>query len=201
MTDPRVDQIAREAARLMAIGRADVIEDAIHFAAESLGFRGVPLPGHGRVRKHAQAMAMQALGDAAYHQSRVKVWRIAEQLMSVFEHVMPEARTLLVGRAAQGYVDAGVTIHIRLYTRTSISSIVESLAQFGYDEPGFQTADTPHGRLSQIRLIEEGIDVRLTRCMPEMLKHAEFDLFSGKPIETIDLPALRRKLDESASQP
>lgn len=196
MTDPRTDQIAREAARLIELGRTDDIDSAIRIATDALGFRGAPQPGQGRVRKHAQAMAMQALGAEAYGETRIKIWQIAEQVMSVFEHAMPDTAALLVGRAAQGFFDAGVTIHIRLYTRQPVEEIARVLVEYGYDEPTFETAETRHGRLSQVRITEDSFDVVMTRCLTEMAASSEFDLFTGKSIETITLQALRRKLDE-----
>ncbi len=114
MTDPHTDQIAREAARLIETGQAESIDDATRAAAHALGFHDAPMPGPGRVRQHVQAMSMQAMGDEGYAQSVRNVWEIAEQLMTVLQQGMPDAPTLLVGRAAKGQIDAGVTIHIRI---------------------------------------------------------------------------------------
>jgi len=143
-------------------------------------------------------MAMQSMGEAAYNAKRVRIWQIAEQIMTVFEHVMSDAEPALVGRAAEGQIDAGVTIHIRLYARNSISDIAAALVQFGYDEPSFQTAETRHGRLNQVRVVEEGIDVVLTRCPPELEIAAGIDLFTGKAITTLTLAQLRRQLDQAS---
>lgn len=195
MPDAHSDEIAREAARLMQTGRAKDIDDALHRAAESLGYERTHLPGHGRVRKHAQAMAMQAMGDAAYHELRVKIWRIAEQVMTCFEHTMPEAMCEFVGRAAEGLIDAGVTIHIRLYTRHSDVELAKVLLDFGYDEPQFQTIETRFGRMQQIRFTEEGVEVALTRVMPELASKAAKDLVTDKPIEKLSLSELRRLID------
>lgn len=198
MTDPRTDQIAREAARLIETGRADDMADAIRAAADNLGFAGAPLPGAGRVRKHAQAMAMQSMGEAAYNAKRVRLWQIAEQIMTVFEHAMSDAEPELIGRAAEGRIDAGVTLHIRLHTRSSASDIAAALVQFGYDEPSFHTAETRYGRLSQVKVVEENIQVVLTRCPPELEVAADFDLFTGKAITTLTLAQLRRQLDQAS---
>ena len=194
MTDPQTDQIAREAARLIETGRAGSIDAAIHAAASALNLQDAPLPGRGRVRKHAQAMSMQALGDEGYADSVRNVWEIAEQLMTALEQAMPDDPTLLVGRAAKGQIDAGVTIHIRIYTTSPISEIAQSLADFDYDEPTFETADTTSGRLNRLRLTEDGIEIVLTRCLPEMLKDAHLDLFKGQPIEMVTLEELREML-------
>jgi hypothetical protein len=196
MVDPRTDQIAREAARIIGKGRTDDIPTAIRLATSALGLQGVPIPGAGRVRKHAQAMTMQALGEAAYAQARTNLWRIAEQVMAVFEHAMPDAASLLVGRAAQGFFDAGVTVHIRLYTRIDVGAIASALVEYGYDEPEFSTVETRKGRLSQVRFKDESLDIVVTRCMPELKGEASLDLVTGKTIEVIGLEALRRRLDE-----
>jgi hypothetical protein len=194
MPDPRTDQIAREAARLIDAGRADNLSQAIRLAAESLNARGAPLPGHGRVRKHAQAMALQSLGEAAYQQKRLDVWRVAEEVMSAFEHVMPEAESAFVGRAAQGLIDAGVTVQIRLYTEAPLSFIASVLQDFGYGEPSFRTSDTRFGRLNQIQIEEDGVPITITRCPPAMFPDRTTDLFTGKSIESVGLSTLRQWL-------
>ena len=194
MTDPQTDQIAREAARLIETGGAESIDAAIHAAASALNLQDVPLPGRGRVRKHAQAMSMQALGDEGYTESVRNVWEIAEQLMTALEQAMPDEPTLLVGRAAKGQIDAGVTIHIRIYTKSQIAEIGQMLVDFGYDEPAFETVDAAVGRLNQIRLTEDGIEIVLTRCLPAMLKDAQVDLFRGQAIGTVTLEELRDML-------
>lgn len=194
MTDLQTDQIAREAARLIETGRAESIDAAIHAAADALNLQDAPLPGRGRVRKHAQAMSMQALGDVGYADSVRNVWEIAEQLMTALDQAMPDEPTLLVGRAAKGQIDAGVTIHIRIYTKSPIAEIAQALADFDYDEPTFETAQTTSGRLNRLRLTEEGIEIVLTRCLPEMIKDAQVDLFKGQAIETVTLEELREML-------
>ena len=83
-------------------------------------------------------------------------------------------------------------------TRVSIPSLARylgrALADFDYDEPTFETAQTTSGRLNRLRLTEEGIEIVLTRCLPEMIKDAQVDLFKGQPIETVTLEELREML-------
>ena len=196
MNDPRTDDIAREAARLIESSRVGSIGEAIRVAAEALGYRNAELPGHGRVRAHAQALAMQALGDAGYAQSVRTVWQAAERLMTVLHHAYPEADALLVGRAAQGQIDAGVTVHVRLYAETAIGAVAEVLVEHGYDEPAFETVNTRLGRLSRIRLEEDGLELVVTRCLPHMARTADRDLFSGRPIKTATLDEVGRMLAE-----
>lgn len=196
MTDHRTDQIAREAARLIETGSEVDVRRAIAKAAEILHAHDAPLPGTGRVRMHAQAMMMQSIGQAAYEDSQHRVWRVAEEMLAVLEMTIPDAAGMLVGRAAEGHFDAGVTVHLRLYTRADIGDIARALVEFGYEEPQFQTAETRHGRLNQLKLQEEGVDVVLTRVMPELQSQSKHDLFTSKPIESIDLKTLRRRLDE-----
>jgi hypothetical protein len=199
MPDPRTDEIAREAARLIQTGRAETIDNATRLAADSLGYSHALMPGHGRVRKHAQAMSMQALGEEAYEQERARVWQVAEQVMTVFEHVMPEATTMLVGRAAQGLIDAGVTIHIRIYTRRSEQQLARTLQDFGYEGLAFVSVETRFGRMQQIRFEDDGHEVALTRCVPEMVANVStgLDLTDLSPIATITLEALRRRIDSA----
>ena len=194
MPDSRTDAIAREAARLIESGRSDTLAQAIRAAAEGLGFHDAQLPSHGRVRRHAQALAMQALGDAGYAEAIRGVWRVAERLMTVVDEAMPEVDPLLAGRAAQGHIDGGVTVHIRLYTEAPIGDLARTLVGFGYDEPAFETVNTRLGRLNRLRLDDDGVSIVLTRCPPHLAETAHLDLFSGRPIKTATLSELRRRL-------
>jgi hypothetical protein len=194
MTDDRTDRIAREAARLIETGREADLARAIRAAAEALQLRDAPMPGYGLVRRHAQGMAMQAGGDDAYRQSIHDVWSIAEQVMTAVELATDGATTLLAGRAAKGQIDAGVRLHLRVYTRHPMAEIVQSLVEAGYEEPTFATAETRFGRLDRISFTEERLPILLTRCLPETRAEAERDLFTGRPIATADGAELRRRL-------
>ncbi len=194
MTDSRTDEIAREAARLMASSRSGSIGEAIHAAASALGYHDVDLPGHGRVRKHAQGLAMQALGREGYARSVDDVWQAAERIMTVLTEAIPDAEPLLAGRAAQGLIDGGVTLHIRVYTQASIGDVAQTLVEFGYDEPDFETVRTRLGRLDRLLLEDDGIPVTVTRCLPEMAGRSGVDLFTGRRIETATLDEVRTKL-------
>jgi hypothetical protein len=195
MPDPRTDQIARMAARLLESGRYGRIDEAIRAAAEELGFHGVELPGHGLVRRHAGAMAMAALGDEAYAESVRRVLSVAERLMTALVESMPDVEPLLVGRAARGQIDGGVTLHIRLYTRVDVAQVAQRLVDFGYDEPGFDTVNTRYGRLNRLQVEDEGLKLVLTRCPPQMRRDAGSDLFTGRPVPALTLKDLRDALE------
>ena len=194
-SDIQTDNIAREAARLIHAGEVEQIDAAIHSAAASLGACDAELPRHGLVRSHAQGMAMQTLGKEGYEQSIQNIWETAEQLMTLLEQALPDAQTLLVGRAAKGQIDAGVTVHVRLYTKSSITDIAQIITEFEYNEPTFDTVDTTVGKLNRICFNDDGVEVVVTRCLPEMFKNAKQDLFKDQPIETLTLDELRAKLE------
>jgi hypothetical protein len=137
---------------------------------------------------------MQALGDQGYTESVREVWRAAERIMTVLTEALTDAEPLLVGRAAKGRIDGGVTVHVRLYTRTPIGDVAQSLVEFGYDEPAFTTAETRLGRLDRLLLDDDGIAIVVTRCLPEMAERSELDLFSGRPIPTATLDQVRESL-------
>jgi len=199
MIDQRTDQIARHAARLIQTGRAGDIAQAIRTAADSLGYHDAPLPTRGLVRRHVQGMAMQALGERAYTETILDVWRTAEAMMTVIEEALPDCATMLAGRPAKGHIDAGVTLHIRAYTARPMRDIVETLLAYGYGEPAFETAHTRLGRLDRIRFDEDPGEVVITRCLPEMRRRSGVDLFNLSPIETATLEDLRRRLADGGA--
>jgi hypothetical protein len=196
----RKDEVAREAARLIELGKAASIRDGIVRAAEHLHYRG-ELPSVLRVRQHAQAMTMQQLGDAGYAELRHEIWRIAEEIMTVLEQPLPSstspagATTLLVGRAAAGLIDAGVTLHIRVTTEQSVTELARTLVEFGYDEPEFDTVHTAYGPVNRIKLTEDGQPIILTRCLPRLHISPTVDMFTGKAMAALTLDALRRLLE------
>ncbi|MCP3905653.1 MAG: hypothetical protein GY715_18660 [Planctomycetes bacterium] len=194
MAEPTTDQIAREAARLVQTGAEPDIDRAIHAAAAG---HDAPRPGHGLVREHAQGMAMQALGREGYAEQVRDVWRIAEEIMTVLERVVPDGELLLAGRAARGQIDGGVTIHVRVYTDQSIGEIAAALVEHGYEEPAFETARSRFGCLDRIRFVEACRDIVVTRCpagLPAAARRRDRDLFQGRPIATATLEDLRKRL-------
>jgi len=193
------DHIAREAARLLHRGRAPTVAEAIRRAADQLGVDDpASWPGPGRVRRHVQAMSMQALGDAGYAESIRQVWVVAERLMTLLEASHLDVRTLLAGRAAEGHIDGGVTLHVRAYTDLPIGVLAETLLRFGYDEPEFDTARTRHGNMDRMRIGDEGQEIVVTRVPPGLESQAALDLFTDRRIEALTLDALRAKM---AGQP
>jgi predicted urease superfamily metal-dependent hydrolase len=200
------EEIAREAARLIETGKAASIREAIERAAEVLHYLGTPRPSVLRVRQHAQAMAMQALGEAGYAELRHEVWRIAEEMMTALEEAAPRRgdaagiETLLVGRAAAGQIDAGVTIHIRAYTDQSTTELAEMLVELGYDEPSFDTVHTSYGPVNRLKFVDDGQEIIITRCPPRLGVSRTVDMFTGKAMTALTLAGLRQVLAAAARQ-
>lgn len=196
----RTDNVAREAARLIETGRADSIKDAIHQAAENLKAGDVRSPSYLQVRKHAQAMSMQSLGDAGYQQRILNMWQWAEELMTAIEHGL-DADTLLVGRASQGLLDAGVIINIRIYTNESNESVRDALVEYGYTEPTLETVDTKFGRMNRLQILdsEEGFQAVLMRVKRSLNIERKTCVFTDKPIASVTLEELRKQIAERTS--
>jgi hypothetical protein len=186
--DDRTDAIAREAARLIETGRTSDVDEAVRIAARALGAEDAPRPGPGRVRRHAQAMAMQALGSAAYADRVGAILDVAEALLTSIEHALPDAEAVLVGRAARG------TLHVRVYTDRRIADVADALVRLGYEEPAFETAHTRRGRFDRLKFVEEGIDVVVTRCPAAMARERLRDLFTGRAVPVATADDLRRRL-------
>jgi hypothetical protein len=187
------DELAREAARLMELGRAGSIDEALRLAVDRLPERErahVRLPSHGLVREHARGFAMQSQGAEAYAESVRSVLRVAEEIMTVLEEFDP----VLAGRAAKGQVDAGAALHIRAYTTMPIGDIARMLVDQGYDEPEFDTVNTRWGRLNRLSFDEDGIDVTITRCAPNMRREAGENLVEPGRVEIATLADLRARL-------
>ena len=199
--DDRTDEIAREAARLLAAGREEDVARAVRSAAGALGYGDAPRPRPGHVRRHLQGRALEALGEHGYRAMVHATWRLAEELLTAIEYGVAGARALLVGRAARGHIDGGVTLHVRVYGDAPIGRIAEVLVEQGYEEPTFETAVARCGRLDRIRFVEDGRAVVVTRCPPGADRGADrdLDLFTGRRIETADAARLRAQLGRGGS--
>lgn len=184
------DRIAQEAARLFDEGQFQSLDAAIRKAADILKLGHVRLPTHGHVRKHVQGRSMQSMGAEAYRNSIVEVWQHAEELMTILEDHDP----YLMGRAAKGLVDAGVSLHIRLFTSSRMSDIAQRLEDFGFEEGQFGTADTRYGRFDKLSLQDQGSEITIIRCAPHQRDLVGFDLFTKKPLESVSLVELRQRI-------
>ena len=196
------DQIAREAARLLAAGRAADLDEARRLATYAMNDRtgsaaargGRGRPSNQRIRQHAQAMDMQAMGEAAYR-GQIRSWlELAEDLMSTIQTAIPDSETLLVGRAAEGHFDGDPELRFRILTTVEIGEIARALAEFGYAAPDatFPTldtvggADSGGGRLSQMQWRDEGgVRITLTRCPQRSQFETRVNLATGEPVSRL----------------
>jgi hypothetical protein len=194
------DAIARDAARLLSLGRAADLDDAIRLARQSTGEEGkAGHPTRLQVRRHAQAMSLAAMGEEAYR-ARCCAWlALAEDIMTAIEQAFPFSRTLLVGRAAEGHFDADPAIHIRIATEESTSGLAQALALYGYDDVdfAFTTLESRAGRLSQIEWVEDDARIVLTRCPQSSVFESTSDLVTGKARARLTLNGLRTLLEKA----
>jgi hypothetical protein len=195
MSDQRTNEIAFEAARLLDDGAVEEISAAVRAAVDQLGHHDAPRPSEGRIRKHLQALSMSAVGAEAYGEDVKRILATVEQIMALVDLLFDDVESMLVGRGALGLVDGPTALHVRLYTRRPLRDIATVLVAHGYTDPAFETADTRLGRMDRMRLEDDGVEVILTRCMPEHRATSDRDLFKDGPIATIDLDGLRAQLD------
>jgi hypothetical protein len=195
---PTGDEIARRAAWHLLVGHVDDYGKAIARAVDEAG-GDVAIPSRSMVRRHAQAMRLAAKGDAGVRNEAFAALEAAAELMTVLDARHDVKRLLVMGRAATGRLDVPPVIHMRVYTRETIGTIAATLVEHGYEEPRFDTTRTRYGRLDRLRLVEQGVEYVLTRCMPEQSIDVDTDLRSGRPVQSIDLDALRTQLGQDAA--
>lgn len=186
------DEIARRAARLLAEGMLSCLRDAVRVAAEELRAGAEDLPSDALVRRHAQALAQQELGNEGYAALVGSRLRLAEGLLTLLDFEFPGAELRLVGRAARGQVDADPHLRIRFLGDAPISEIARRLVEHGYEEPVFEVIETRWGRLERLCFREQDVRCSITRCPPAQVRRPEEDLFTGRPVRQITLDELRR---------
>jgi len=192
------DTIARAAARLIAVGRATSIDEAIHRVMDGMPPGSRP-PGHGRVRQHLQGMSMQRLGLEPYKDRQRAVLESIEELLSVFVDLANDVEPIVVGRAARRLFDGPMTVHIRLYTDMPMQEIIELLEMHDTVIVSTSTVDTRHGQLNRITVeLDESIDVALTRCPMSIHHEMSRHLLTGAAIETATVRDVRRWLGDAS---
>ena len=206
-SEAMANAVAREAAILYSTGEAESLNEAIAAAWERSA-RGqvhserTPRPTLLQVREHLRGMSMQALGALGYRARIEDFWRCAERIMTALEAWSP----VLLGRGAEGNIDGGATIRIRIFTpRTcTIGGVAETLVSAGFGEPEFTTlASRRFGRFDQVEFESEEGPVVVTRC-PETHTHRRelrqgVNLVTGGRLAMRTLAEIRRLIDDQGT--
>ncbi|MFO0875240.1 MAG: hypothetical protein U0575_14885 [Phycisphaerales bacterium] len=185
------ERLAIHAAQLVVDGGARDVEQAIRLAVERLGAAPSAAPTAGLVRQHLQPMLMQSLGADGYAAMTRRRLEVAEETMTVFAERNDVLDVVLAGRAAAGHLDGDLALHVRVYTRRRIGELAQDLVDVGFAEPRFATAETRFGRLDRLIFVDGDVEVIVTRCLPEQRGEAARDLFNGRRVAHVRLPALR----------
>ncbi|MDZ4830715.1 MAG: hypothetical protein SGJ09_11025 [Phycisphaerae bacterium] len=187
--------VARAAAAILRDGRAATLAEAIRLAAERAGVHTGSV-AIADVREHVRAMALEALGDVGYRGHVADVLGKAEEAMTLLTTLPSEPRSVLLGRAARGEVDGDPMCRIRVFTNVDVGDIAALFVSAGYDEPSFDTVESRFGRLSQIVMVDDNVELRVTRCPIAADVPSDADLRTGARVTALTLDALRRMITE-----
>lgn len=196
--DARRDRLARTAARLIAEGRTTDVALALRTARGMIRDPEAPAPSERLVRRHLEGLRLQAEGPAALRAERARILGVAEELLGTLMDLLDDAPVLLAGRAARGRVDAATTLNLRVYHDLPIGRLATALEERGYVEPEVGTMPSRFGRLDVVRLVEEGVPVRIARCAPDLRRHAARSLVRDEPIAIAEVAEVRRLVVEAA---
>ena len=189
------DDIARRAASLLQKDPNLAVIDAISQAVAHLGLpRETPTPSMALVRKHAQALAMEQLGQQGYEQQRYQRLVCIIDFIRQLEHEFPHAKISVVGRSCEGHFDADPHVHIRFVHDTPIHLIADAVERARLPEPEIKTFVSRVGVLEQIHSAFDFAPLTITRCPPRQLTHAHLHLQTGKPIAQRTLMQLEQLL-------
>ncbi len=188
------DRVAQLAAAFMAEHKAATVAEAIAAAAVQLGVDArAAMPTPALVRRHAQGLAMERMGDSAYRESVRQRMEHAASVMEALELHL-SATTILAGRGARWQVDADPILHIRVYTRLSMERIAQVLLAQHLTHLESTTMNTRFGAANQWRAVHLDTTYVITRCLPEWKRQAHQDLATTRAISTCTLDELSRQL-------
>ena len=189
------DDIARRAVSLLQKDPNLAVTDAISQAVAHLGLpRSTLAPSKALVRKHAQALAMEQLGQQGYEQQRYQRLVCIIDFIRQLEHEFPGAKISLVGRSCDGHFDADPHVHIRFVHDAPVYLIADAVERARLPEPEIKTFVSRVGVLEQIHSAFDFAPLTITRCPPRQLTHAHLHLQTGKPIAQRTLLQLEQLL-------
>ena len=189
------DDIARRAASLLQKDPNLAVTDAISQAVAHLGLpRSTLAPSKALVRRHAQALAMQQLGQQGYEQQRYQRLVCIIDFIRQLEHEFPGAKISLVGRSCDSHFDADPHVHIRFVHDAPVYLIADAVERARLPEPEIKTFVSRVGVLEQIHSAFDFAPLTITRCPPRQLTHAHLHLQTGKPIAQRTLLQLEQLL-------
>lgn len=189
--DELTDRIAQRAAQHLVAHAERSLDRAVARAATELEApRGTHMPAAALVRRHAQGIEMEALGQRWYEAAAAARLQHAVRAMEQLERALG-APTLLAGRAAKGYTDGDATLHVRVYTKASVAEMADALVGHGFPEPVIRTVETRKGRANELRFDLPDATVAVLRCLPDWRRDSGTDLVTGRPIATRTLEDLQ----------
>ncbi len=139
---------------------------------------------------------MELLGAQGFDQRKLEELRSVVDLLDLVEVLLRPEAIFLVGRVAGEHPLGGVEVHGRVVGEAPLESCATDLEQAGVREVSLETIRTTVGHLSRMSLENEGRRYLLTRCPPELAIDPGINLFTGAPIESLSLEALRARVAE-----
>jgi glutamate/tyrosine decarboxylase-like PLP-dependent enzyme len=139
-------------------------------------------------------MAQEAMGKEGYDELVDETLGLAAEVMEMLERAFG-GPALLAGRGARGQFDGGARLHVRLYARAELPAIAQLLVDEGFEEPSFETVETVHGRANRVRTALDGVELAVTRCLPEWWDDRGRDLVTGRRTEARTLEEVQALAD------
>lgn len=194
------DRAARDAARLVAEGRASSIEAALSSLSAGRELAAA-------ARRHLDAMDLSRLGDSGVDDVRRDMLEAALAVMEtidLMESRLADAGTpyrgvRLMGDAAKGRPHLRGRIHLRVHGDRTTEAWADELALLEPQASRTFTSATRYGRLSGLEVTLEGTVVRIHRCPVDQVPLDAGHLFDGSRIRSADLPTVRRLVDATGT--
>lgn len=203
MTTPE-DILARQAALRLQQNRAKDLDSAIEYVLRDPALPDGPRPGRNRVRKHLHALSLAQLGSDAWKAARSLRLGQIEQMLATLDHFFDPMVVMVAGRAAEGQVDSGDRVHLRVWVPLDLPEILSTLDLLGPLEIGSRRVRpeiaSGQSRLTTIALEGDDLDFEITLCPARTVVSDRRNLASGQKVPLSDPESFRRLLrtvDES----
>ena len=190
------DRLARQAAHEIVRQPGLDVDSAVARARRLPELREVSAPSRSLVRRHLEALQMQALGARGFDLKQRAELREVVDLLDLVEVLLRPEAILLMGRVAGEHPLGGVEVHARLMGGGLLEGCASDLEQAGVREVHLQSVRTLVGHLSRMSLENEGRRYVLTQCPVEQDIDPAVNLITGAPIESMALEELRVRVAE-----
>ena len=193
------DKVAQVAAAVFHAGDAASLAEAVEWARVELG--GGSAPSLATVRRHLETLRQESIGLEQWRAERIERLAAIEELLQTLAYIEPDSVCYVVGRAAEGYVDATGPAHLRVVGSRVAALVADDLEQQGFPPCEVSSLATCMGSIGVIHLNDGPLRVALAILPEKQKSHQPRSVVDGRSVALVDEVGFRQLLEAMSVDP